>query len=195
MERVETSLRTQLGDYRIVCYSEEGGCKEPDFALVHGEVHGREAVPVRVQSECLTGHVFASLSCDCYEQLRDSLMFIREHDGVLVYLRQEGRGIGLAGKLKSYILQRQGLDTVDANTALGFGVDDRGYAAAARILADLGVLSIRLMTNNPKKRDGLGELGVRIVNVIQVPPTVRPENRRYLRTKQDRMGHMLLVNE
>lgn len=194
MDRIETPLRTALGDFLMVCYESDAD-GEPDFALLHGDVEGRAGVPVRVQSECLTGHVFASLSCDCYEQLRDSLSYIREHDGVLIYLRQEGRGIGLVGKLRSYILQRDGLDTVDANTALGFGVDDRSYLAAANILSDLRIGSVQLLTNNPRKVDDLSSHGVRVDRVIQVPPTVREENRYYLHTKQARLGHTFSLDD
>jgi GTP cyclohydrolase II len=188
MEKVETLLSTQHGSFTIVCYTKKKG--EPDFALVHGDINGKPDVLARVQSECITGHVFKSLSCDCYEQLQDALALLTSGpEGVLIYLRQEGRGIGLAAKLRSYVLQRQGLDTVDANLHLGFQVDERQYDEAAEILRDLNVQSVRLITNNPKKAQGLESAGMPVTYCIPLPPTVRDQNRNYLRTKAERMGH------
>jgi len=193
MDRIETSLQTQHGGFRIVCY--DNGTSTPDFAIVHGHVVEEDRVLVRVQSECLTGHVFQSLSCDCYEQLQDSLALITaERSGVLIYLRQEGRGVGLANKLRSYVLQKQGADTVDANLRLGLQADGRSYDGAAEILADLQVVSVRLLTNNPDKVKGLTQRGTAVVGVVPLPPVVRDENRRYLNTKQTRMGHTFGVS-
>jgi len=192
LERVETGIQTIHGVFTMICYEDGSGL--PDFALVHGNVSGQSRVITRVQSECLTGHVFHSLSCDCYEQLHDSLKAITcEARGVLIYLRQEGRGIGLSAKMRSYILQRQGLDTVEANVRLGYGADERTYDAAARILQDLEVQSIVLLTNNPEKDSALRQQGVSVVEVIGVPPTVREQNKRYLTTKVVKMGHRFVI--
>jgi len=194
MEKVETTLNTQYGAFAIVCYTTKQ--REPDFALVHGDIAGKPNVLTRVQSECLTGHVFKSLSCDCYEQLQDALALITSApEGVLIYLRQEGRGIGLAAKLRSYVLQKQGLDTVDANLHLGFQVDERRYDEAAEILKDLNVESVSLITNNPKKATGLESVGIPVSRCVPLPPKLRDQNRNYLRTKVERMGHTFEITE
>ncbi|MEU7945610.1 GTP cyclohydrolase II [Micromonospora taraxaci] len=195
IERVETSLQTQHGSFRILCY-DEGPSSLPDFVLIKGDVEGRSNVLTRIQSECITGHVLQSLSCDCYEQLQHSLSQIsRAPEGILIYLRQEGRGIGLADKLRSYVLQKRGFDTVDANLELGHGVDDRSYAAGVRILNDLAVASVVLMTNNPSKSAGVEAGGIAVEGTIEVPPVVREQNLRYLETKRGRMGHILHLPE
>jgi len=153
-------------------------------------------VLTRIQSECLTGHIFQSLSCDCYEQLQDSLKLLTEApNGILIYLRQEGRGIGLVAKIQSYVLQKEGLDTVDANLSLGFQIDERQYDDAGRILEDLGVRSVRLITNNPKKAEGIESVGIKITEQIALPPRVREQNQRYLRTKIEKMGHTFKLPE
>jgi 3,4-dihydroxy 2-butanone 4-phosphate synthase/GTP cyclohydrolase II len=175
----------------LFCWEPQPG-EQADIALVFGDVHGCEHVMVRIQSECLTGHVFESLICDCHGQLHDALDLIADEGcGVLVYLRQEGRGIGLVAKLDSYALQAQGLDTVDANAALGHAADERSYGAAARILDELGVRSVRLLSNNPDKSAALRTAGVVVSDVVPLPPRVAPENQRYLATKRDRLGHKL----
>lgn len=190
MKKIETTLTTQYGNFRIVDYFNNADERAPDFALVRGSVAGASGVLARIQSECLTGHVLKSLSCDCYEQLHDSLTRIAGEDrGILIYLRQEGRGIGLTAKLESYILQRQGADTVDANLQLGHAADERKYDAAAAILNDLEIVSIRLLTNNPAKTEALRSNGIEVSDVLRLPPVVRDENRRYLMTKIERMGH------
>jgi 3,4-dihydroxy 2-butanone 4-phosphate synthase/GTP cyclohydrolase II len=154
-------------------------------------VTGEDDVLVRVHSECLTGDVFHSLRCDCGEQLESALAMIeREGRGVLLYLAQEGRGIGLLNKLKAYNLQDRGLDTVDANLELGLPADARDYGTGAQILYDLGVRSLRLLTNNPAKRAGLEGYGLTITGREALPVRLHPENVRYLRTKRDRMGHL-----
>jgi 3,4-dihydroxy 2-butanone 4-phosphate synthase / GTP cyclohydrolase II len=161
-------------------------------AMVKGEVDGKEDVLVRVHSECLTGDVFHSQRCDCGQQLEDALRRIEdEGQGVLLYLAQEGRGIGLLNKLRAYKLQETGLDTVDANIELGLPADLRDYGIGAQILVDLGLSSIRLLTNNPKKIVGLEGYGLTVTDQIpiQLPPT--EHNRDYLRAKRDRMGHLL----
>lgn len=166
---------------------------EHHFALVCGEVDGAENVLVRVHSECLTGDVFGSLRCDCGLQLEAALEQIAfEGAGVVVYLRgHEGRGIGLAHKLAAYTLQEQGRDTVDANVELGLPIDSREYGIGAQILVDLGITTMRLLTNNPAKKGGLAGFGLEIVERVPIQPVQNPENVEYLRTKRERMGHML----
>jgi 3,4-dihydroxy 2-butanone 4-phosphate synthase/GTP cyclohydrolase II len=188
---VETVLPTDYGDFRAIVFED---VVEPyaHIALVRGDVRGRERVLVRVHSQCLTGDVFHSHRCDCGPQLARAMEVIaREGAGVILYMRQEGRGIGIANKLKAYALQDQGLDTVQANIALGFDPDLRDYGIGAQILADLGLSSIRLLTNNPRKIVGLTGFGLDIVE--RVPIIVRPSRRnvRYLVTKRDRLGHLL----
>ena len=162
------------------------------LALVKGKVKGAEAVLVRVHSECLTGDVFASRRCDCGNQLHDALRRIgQEKKGVLVYMRQEGRGIGLPAKIKAYRLQERGLDTVEANRKLGYPADLREYGIGAQILADLGVKRMRLMTNNPKKVVGLGGYGLELVDQVPIRSKVNPHNRKYLATKKKKLGHRL----
>jgi 3,4-dihydroxy 2-butanone 4-phosphate synthase/GTP cyclohydrolase II len=161
-------------------------------ALVKGEVRGQDDVLVRVHSECLTGDAFGSLRCDCGQQLEDALERIEEEGrGVLLYLAQEGRGIGLLNKLKAYKLQEQGLDTVEANLELGFPADLREYGIGAQMLSDLGLRSIRLLTNNPKKIAGLESCGVRVTGQVPIEHPPSDHNRAYLRTKADRLGHTL----
>jgi 3,4-dihydroxy 2-butanone 4-phosphate synthase/GTP cyclohydrolase II len=165
------------------------------LALVKGDVRGKQDVLVRVHSECVTGDVFHSLRCDCGQQLESSLATLeREGRGVLVCLAQEGRGIGLLNKLNAYRLQESGLDTVDANLRLGFPADLRDYGIGAQILADLGLSSLRLLTNNPKKIVGLEAYGLTVTAQIPIVPIVNPDNEAYLRTKRDRLGHLLAAD-
>ena len=160
--------------------------------MVKGEIDGQHDVLVRVHSECLTGDVFHSLRCDCGEQLESALAMIeREGRGVLLYLAQEGRGIGLLNKLKAYKLQDKGLDTVDANLELGLPVDLRDYGIGAQILSDLGLSSIRILTNNPKKIRGLEGYGLSVSDQIPIVHAANPHNEAYLRAKRDRLGHSL----
>ena len=191
----ETTLPTRFGTFQLRAYQRLGG-EEIDLALVMGTVEADEPVLVRLHSECLTGDVFGSQRCDCGPQLETAMARIAaEGRGVLVYLRQEGRGIGLLNKLRAYHLQDQGLDTVEANLQLGFPADLRNYREAAIILRDLGVEKIRLMTNNPRKVAALEELGFTVVErvPIELPPT--EHNQRYLRTKRDKLGHLILLQE
>ena len=161
------------------------------LALSRGEIHHDKPTLVRVHSECLTGDVFASKRCDCGGQLHDAMARIAEEGGVLLYLRQEGRGIGLAGKIHAYKLQEQGLDTIEANEKLGFSADLRDYGMGAQILQDLGLGKIRLMTNNPKKVVGLEGYGLEIVEQLPISRPSNPHNERYLETKRNRMGHSI----
>jgi 3,4-dihydroxy 2-butanone 4-phosphate synthase/GTP cyclohydrolase II len=188
---VSVRLPTAYGEFNAVLFRETLTGKQ-HVALVHGSVDGAKDVLVRVHSECLTGDVFHSLRCDCGEQLDAALELIASQDcGVLLYMAQEGRGIGLLNKLRSYELQEDGLDTVDANLALGFAADEREWGIGNQILADLGLTTIRLLTNNPKKVSGLQAYGLEVSE--QVPIEVQPndENRRYLAAKRDKLGHRL----
>jgi 3,4-dihydroxy 2-butanone 4-phosphate synthase/GTP cyclohydrolase II len=192
VERVTAvRLPTEYGEFTAIAFREKLTGKH-HVALVRGEVAGKENVLVRVHSECLTGDVFHSLRCDCGEQLELALARIgREEHGVLLYMAQEGRGIGLLNKLRAYELQERGLDTVEANLELGFPADSREYGIGYQILADLGLSTIRLLTNNPRKMEGSESYGLRVVEQvpIEVPPNA--ENRRYLQAKRDKLGHRL----
>ncbi|MCI4332867.1 MAG: GTP cyclohydrolase II [Thermoplasmata archaeon] len=184
-------LPTRFGEFEIVAFQSPADGKE-HAALVLGDVAGKERVPVRLHSECLTGDVFASLRCDCREQLELSLEELLERGaGVLLYLRQEGRGIGLGNKIKAYRLQELGLDTIEANEALGFRADERDYAVAAGMLAALDVRSILLMSNNPAKIADLQLHGVRIEGRIPLVVSPNPYNAKYLETKRVKAGHLL----
>ena len=188
---VSTRLPTGFGDFQAVGYRELIGGKH-HVALVKGEVDGAEDVLVRVHSECLTGDVFHSLRCDCGEQLESALAMIeRAGNGVLLYLSQEGRGIGLLNKLRAYKLQEGGMDTVEANLQLGLPADLRDYGIGAQILVDLGLSSIRILTNNPKKIRGLEGYGLSVSAQLPIEHISNPHNEAYLRAKRDRMGHTL----
>jgi GTP cyclohydrolase II len=196
--RVSTRARlpTKHGVFEICAFEREGGRALDDVAVVRGEVAGMTEVPVRVHSECLTGDVLGSLRCDCGEQLDEALRrFGRVERGILLYLRQEGRGIGIANKVRAYALQDAGLDTVDANRHLGFDDDLRRYDLAGAMLAALGVASIELHTNNPAKVEGLREAGVEVVRRVPLQVPAREENRTYLETKRRRLGHLLGPSE
>ncbi|MBQ2683195.1 MAG: 3,4-dihydroxy-2-butanone-4-phosphate synthase [Thermoguttaceae bacterium] len=189
----EASLPTKFGLARIIAYKIKYETGEP-VALVYGDLTKVEAPLVRLHSSCFTGDLVDSLRCDCGDQLRQALAMIqKEGQGVLVYLPQEGRGIGLTEKIKAYALQDQGLDTCEANLALGYGVDLRDYGVGIQILKDLGLHKIRLMTNNSKKTDAFiyGGFDLEVVDQIPIVTEVNPYNRRYLETKRDKMGHAL----
>ncbi|MEA2241223.1 MAG: 3,4-dihydroxy 2-butanone 4-phosphate synthase / cyclohydrolase [Solirubrobacteraceae bacterium] len=188
---VETDMPTKFGSFDAIGYRSVTDSKH-HVALVKGDVRGGEDVLVRMHSECLTGDVFGSLRCDCGLQLEDALGRIEEEGrGVLLYLAQEGRGIGLLNKLRAYKLQEHGLDTVDANLELGFPADVRDYRIGAEILGDLGLSSVRLLTNNPKKVAGLERSGLRVTGQVSVEQPPGDHNRDYLRTKASRLGHTL----
>jgi 3,4-dihydroxy 2-butanone 4-phosphate synthase/GTP cyclohydrolase II len=187
----EARLPTKYGEFTAVAYRSTVDAAE-HIALVKGDISTDEPVLVRVHSECLTGDVFGSLRCDCGAQIEMALQDIAKQDrGVFVYIRQEGRGIGFHNKLCAYALQDQGMDTVEANIALGFAPDLRDYGVGAQILADLGLHNIRLLTNNPKKVIGLESYGIRIVETIPLITPATPYNINYLRTKQEKLGHIL----
>jgi len=190
----DVSMPTDYGDFRAVGYESimDGQCH---VALVAGDPAAEDAL-VRVHSECLTGDVFGSKRCDCGEQIRKALHLIVENgNGVLLYMRQEGRGIGLANKLRAYALQDAGSDTVEANNKLGYPADLRDYGIGAQILVDLGIKRIRLLTNNPRKVIGLQGYGLKIVERVPLETEPNSINRRYLETKRDKLHHLLLQNE
>ena len=192
VERVEVvKLPTDYGDFDLYLYRSKLDAQH-HLALVRGDVAGKPGVLVRVHSECLTGDVFGSRRCDCGPQLHRAMRQVADAGrGVIVYMRQEGRGIGLAPKIKAYKLQEQGYDTVEANQKLGYGMDLREYGLGAQILTDLGLKTIRLMTNNPKKVVGLEGYGLEIVEQVPIRVKANPHNARYLKTKREKLGHLL----
>jgi 3,4-dihydroxy 2-butanone 4-phosphate synthase/GTP cyclohydrolase II len=190
---VATRLPTKYGDFEIYLYKSETDNKE-HVALVKGKISPDAPTLVRVHSECLTGDLFGSLRCDCNEQLVAALRMVEKSgSGVVLYMRQEGRGIGLVNKLKAYKLQDEGLDTVEANEKLGFRADLRDYGIGAQILRDLGVRKLRLLTNNPKKIVGLQGYGLEVVERIPLEMDPNDFNLRYLRTKRDKLGHLIML--
>jgi 3,4-dihydroxy 2-butanone 4-phosphate synthase / GTP cyclohydrolase II len=192
IERVEVvQLPTDYGDFNLLLYRSKVD-DQHHLAMVKGEVGGKDNVLVRVHSECLTGDVFGSRRCDCGPQLHQAMRQVSEAGlGVIVYMRQEGRGIGLGPKIQAYKLQEQGLDTVEANRKLGYGMDLREYGLGAQILVDLGLKRIRLLTNNPKKIVGLDGYGLEVVEQVSIRIAPNPHNERYLNAKREKLGHLL----
>ena len=189
---VDVNMPTAYGDFKLVAF-EQLNTNEVHMALVKGEWKKDEPIMVRVHSSCVTGDIFGSCRCDCGSQLHSAMQMVElEGKGIVLYMKQEGRGIGLLNKLQAYKLQEQGLDTVEANLQLGFDMDNRDYGIGAQILHDLGVSKIRLITNNPKKRVGLMGYGLEIVENIPIEIAPNPHNEKYLQTKRDKLGHMIL---
>jgi 3,4-dihydroxy 2-butanone 4-phosphate synthase/GTP cyclohydrolase II len=189
----EANLPTPYGEFKVIAFKSR---TDPDehLALVMGDVATDEPILVRVHSQCLTGDVFGSLRCDCGEQINMAMQKIaKEGRGVVLYMRQEGRGIGIHNKIKAYALQDKGMDTVEANVELGFAPDLRDYGIGAQILADLGVRNMRVMTNNPKKISGLESYGLKVAETVPITTEPNKYNRRYLTTKQKKMGHLLKI--
>jgi len=192
---VDVNMPTERGNFQLFAYRQTT-TGEHHLALVKGSWEKDEPVLVRVHSSCVTGDIFGSCRCDCGPQLHAAMRMVEEEGkGVIVYMNQEGRGIGLTNKLRAYKLQEQGMDTVEANLALGFGMDDRDYGVGAQILRDLGVSKMRLMSNNPKKRTGLVGYGLEVVDNVPIELEANDHNRFYLETKRDRMGHDLKVGD
>ena len=190
-KEVEVEMPTQWGDFKMIAFRQTT-TEQEHLALVKGSWKKDEPVLVRVHSSCATGDIFGSCRCDCGSQLHKAMEMIeKEGKGAIVYMNQEGRGIGLMNKLKAYKLQEQGMDTVEANIHLGFKMDERDYGVGAQILRELSISKIRLMTNNPKKRAGLIGYGLEIVENVPIEIHANPHNAKYLKTKRDKMGHIL----
>jgi 3,4-dihydroxy 2-butanone 4-phosphate synthase/GTP cyclohydrolase II len=193
--QVEVDMPTEHGKFKLVAF-EQTNSHELHLALVKGTWQKDEPVLVRVHSSCVTGDIFGSCRCDCGPQLRHAMEMVdREGKGVVLYMKQEGRGIGLLNKLRAYKLQEEGWDTVEANLQLGFDMDERDYGVGAQILRDLGVTKIKLITNNPKKRVGLMGYGLEIVENVTIEMVPNPHNEKYLLTKRDKLGHTILKNK
>src|SRR6056297_1100599 len=191
----EADLPTDSGDFKIKVFTTKVDDKE-HIAIIKGDIENKEDILVRVHSQCITGDIFGSKRCDCGEQLAAALQLIEdEGQGVVLYMRQEGRGIGLVNKIKAYQLQDQGMDTVEANIALGFPEDMRDYGIGAQILEDLGIKKVKLMTNNPKKLSGISGYGIEIVERVPIKMNHNEKNKFYLETKKEKMGHLLNMKE
>ena len=193
--QTEVKMPTEYGDFKLVAFKQTTS-GDNHLALVKGEWEEKEPVLVRVHSSCVTGDIFGSCRCDCGPQLHRAMQMVeKEGKGVVLYMNQEGRGIGLINKLKAYKLQEDGLDTVEANVQLGFDMDQRDYGVGAQILRDLGIRKLRLISNNPKKRVGLMGYGLEIVEKVALEITPNKHNEKYLKTKRDKMGHSILMDK
>ena len=194
-KQVTVNMPTEFGDFKLVAY-EQLNTNEVHMALIKGEWKKDEPVLERVHSSCVTGDIFGSCRCDCGPQLHSAMSMVeKEGKGVVLYMKQEGRGIGLLNKLKAYKLQEDGLDTVEANLQLGFDMDNRDYGIGAQILNDLGITKLKLITNNPKKRVGLIGYGLEIVENIAIEIAPNKHNEKYLQTKRDKLGHLILKHK
>jgi 3,4-dihydroxy 2-butanone 4-phosphate synthase/GTP cyclohydrolase II len=192
-ETVRVHMPTKFGDFKLISFTEKNSSNE-HMALIKGDFSPEEPVLVRVHSSCFTGDILGSLRCDCGEQLHKAMEMVeKEGKGVILYMNQEGRGIGLVNKLKAYRLQEQGMDTVEANLHLGFPMDKRDYGVGAQILRHLGVRKLKLISNNPKKRAGLSGYGLEIVTTVPIEVKSNPHNEKYLKTKRDKLGHEILT--
>jgi len=191
---IGVEMPTKYGDFKLIAFRQTN-TDETHMALIKGEWKEGDTVMVRVHSSCITGDIFGSCRCDCGSQLHEAMKMVEENGkGLVLYMNQEGRGIGLINKLKAYKLQEEGMDTVQANLALGFPMDKRDYGVGAQILRDLGVCKIRLITNNPTKRVGLSGYGLEIVETVPLEISSNPHNEKYLITKRDKMGHQIMKN-
>ncbi|MBP6183497.1 MAG: GTP cyclohydrolase II [Saprospiraceae bacterium] len=190
-KEAEVMIPTKWGHFKMIAYANATDERMPHYAMVHESFAPKGPIFVRIHSECVTGDIWGSKRCDCGAQLDEAMQIAAQHGGVVIYLRQEGRGIGIINKLKAYSLQDQGMDTIDANLHLGFEADERSYHEAIFILKDLGITELMLMTNNPIKLDAFNDSGIRVIE--RVPLIIKPDNdnEKYLRTKQELMGHML----
>jgi len=194
-EIVRVNMPTKYGHFKLVAFQEKNSSNE-HLALIKGTWKPEDPVLVRVHSSCFTGDILGSLRCDCGDQLHDAMKMVEaEGTGVILYMNQEGRGIGLLNKLKAYRLQEQGMDTVEANLHLGFQMDQRDYGVGAQILRHLGITKLRLITNNPKKRVGLIGYGLEIVDNVPIVVDPNPHNEKYLKTKRDKLGHEILKDQ
>ncbi|RFM25580.1 bifunctional 3,4-dihydroxy-2-butanone-4-phosphate synthase/GTP cyclohydrolase II [Deminuibacter soli] len=194
-EVVRVNMPTQFGDFKLVAFREKNTSNE-HLALIKGEWQKGEPVLARVHSSCFTGDILGSFRCDCGEQLHKAMQMVeKEGRGIILYMNQEGRGIGLMNKLRAYKLQEEGMDTVEANLHLGFAMDQRDYGVGAQILRYLGATKLRLMSNNPRKRAGLNGYGIEIVDIVPIEIKPNPHNEKYLQTKRDKLGHEILSNK
>ncbi|MFH1257753.1 MAG: GTP cyclohydrolase II, partial [Candidatus Micrarchaeota archaeon] len=192
-EIAQANLPTKYGDFRVYAFEAENGGNE-HAVLVKGTVQNKENVPVRIHSECLTGDTFGSLKCDCGPQLQEAMNFIQKNKcGMIIYMRQEGRGIGFGNKIKAYALQDKGMDTVEANRALGLPIDGREYHQAAQILRHFKVKSVKLLTNNPLKLASLIACGITVTGRIALEPPSNKHDENYLKVKKKKLGHMLKI--
>ncbi|MEM9820981.1 MAG: GTP cyclohydrolase II [Bacteroidota bacterium] len=192
--QAQTTIPTQWGNFKMVAYSTDINEPMPHLAMVHEDFNPEVPTLVRIHSECLTGDLFTSKRCDCGEQLDEAMRQAARHGGVVVYLRQEGRGIGLINKLKAYNLQDEGLNTIDANTHLGLEIDSRQYESAITILKDLKIKSINLLTNNPLKIKAIEDSDIEVKKRIALVIPPKAENLGYLKTKEELMGHLFHIN-
>ena len=191
IQPISTTLPTRHGNFRIMAFPRFADDPMPHLAMVAEGFSAEKTTLVRIHSECITGDLFGSKRCDCGQQLQTALQLVAKEGGVIIYLRQEGRGIGIVNKLKAYNLQDQGLDTIDANVHLGLEVDARQYDIALTILQSLGTQSIRLLTNNPEKVNAIEDSSIQLVERVPLIIPAEPQNQSYLKTKEDLMGHLL----